>query len=231
MDQQQMQKFKKKLLDEKKQLEDMMHFFDEDGLNLSLSEATSELSTYDNHPADVGSEVFERSKDFALREDSMIKMRSVDEALKNIEMGKYGNCDICGKEIGYGRLLALPRTTLCKQCKEEQENVPQRNLRPAEEDVLESPFERSFNDGVGDEAGIGYDGEDAWQDVARASDHAPKAHSGSYYGGNQLLDEDRGSVQEVENIACVRGIDGVIYQDFVGQDDEDSPVALRTEDI
>ena len=231
MDKQEMQKFKKMLLAEKELLNNQIHVFDEDALGISLSESTSELSTYDNHPADIASELFERSKDFALREDSMLKMRAVDDALNNIEMGKYGNCDICGKEIGYGRLQALPRTTLCKQCKEAQDNIPKRNIRPAEEDVLESPFERSFNDGVGDEAGIGYDGEDAWQDVARASDHAPKAKSGSYYGGDQLLDENRGSVEEVENIPCVRGTDGVIYQDFVGLDDEDSPVALRTEEI
>ncbi|ACV62012.1 transcriptional regulator, TraR/DksA family [Desulfofarcimen acetoxidans DSM 771] len=231
MDRQKMQAFKETLLKEKKELEDSVHSFDERGLGISLSQATSELSTYDNHPADVGSEVFERSKDFALRDDAMLKIRAVEDALKNIEMGKYGICDICGKEIGYARLTALPRTTLCKECKEAQERIPSRNIRPAEEDILQPPFERSFNDRVSDDAGIGYDGEDAWQDVARASDHAPNAQSGSYYGGDQLLDEDRGYVQSVEDIPCVKGTDGVIYQDFVGTDDEDSPVALRTKDI
>ena len=34
-----------------------------DGLGASMTDATGELSAYDNHPGDSGSEMYERSKD------------------------------------------------------------------------------------------------------------------------------------------------------------------------
>ena len=45
----------------------------------------------------------------------------IDEALGRIEDGSYGKCEECGCEIGFARLKARPVTTLCIECKEEQE--------------------------------------------------------------------------------------------------------------
>ncbi|HCL81143.1 MAG TPA: RNA polymerase-binding protein DksA, partial [Nitrospiraceae bacterium] len=38
-----------------------------------------------------------------------------------IESGNYGICDICGEEINIKRLEARPVTTMCIECKTEQE--------------------------------------------------------------------------------------------------------------
>lgn len=215
-------KFKQRLLDERKHLTGRIEFIDEQGLGVSLEDSISELSTYDNHPADIGSEVFERSKDFALRESAMITVAAIDDALEKIENGTYGSCDVCGKEIARDRLEVMPSTTLCRDCKEAEEKIPHRDERPAEEDVLGKPFARTFVDASGD---IMYDGEDAWQEVARYSETTDEwSRGGSYYGYSEFdIVEDRGAVEEVDNIPYEVGDDGVFYKDFRGVDDESAP--------
>lgn len=45
----------------------------------------------------------------------------IDEALKRLEHGEFGTCQVCRKEIGPKRLLALPWTPLCIDCQEKAE--------------------------------------------------------------------------------------------------------------
>ncbi len=99
MQKERIEHFKRLLLDERRRQAIIAGLMDEDGLNVSLGESTSELSAYDNHPADIGTEVFERSKDFALREQAMITINAIEEALGKMEGGTYGVCGDCGREI------------------------------------------------------------------------------------------------------------------------------------
>lgn len=48
-------------------------------------------------------------------------LAKIEEAVERIEHGVYGICDICGLEIHLKRLEARPVTTLCIECKTEQE--------------------------------------------------------------------------------------------------------------
>lgn len=222
MDKAMLADLKKRLQEERKNLQERIRLFDEQGLGEALEDSISELSTYDNHPADIGSEVFERSKDFALRENAMLSLVAVDDALNKMDAGSYGVCDVCGRDISPERLEVLPSTTICHDCKEAEEKIPHRDERPAEEDVLAKPFARSFTDASGN---IEYDGEDAWQEVARYSETTDEwSRGGSYYGYSEYdIVEDRGSVDEVDNIPYEVGDDGVIYKDFRGADDESPP--------
>ena len=45
----------------------------------------------------------------------------IKEALKRVEDGSFGTCEICGEPIEVKRLEARPVTTLCIDCKIEQE--------------------------------------------------------------------------------------------------------------
>jgi DnaK suppressor protein len=45
----------------------------------------------------------------------------IDEAIKRLEHGEFGTCQVCRKEIGPKRLLALPWTPLCIDCQEKAE--------------------------------------------------------------------------------------------------------------
>jgi RNA polymerase-binding transcription factor DksA len=98
-----------------------------------MDEAIGELSVYDNHPADYGTEMYERSKDVGLLENTRQQIAEIEEAQSAIEEGDYGYCHNCGQSIPESRLIALPRTLFCIQCKRQQEDMDEDN-RPVEED-------------------------------------------------------------------------------------------------
>ncbi len=72
-----------------------------------------ELSTMDQHPADVASEVFEREKDESILQGFDIELAEIEEALARIEDGSYGQCERCHKPIGEARLEAMPHARYC----------------------------------------------------------------------------------------------------------------------
>jgi RNA polymerase-binding protein DksA len=91
------------------------------GQDQDQSDTLSELSDYDDHPADVATETFEREKDRALRNNARETVERVTAALRKMDHGTYGLCDICGKEIPAGRLDAVPYATLCVKCQADVE--------------------------------------------------------------------------------------------------------------
>lgn len=193
----QLQHFKQKLMREKEELQRLLKKIDRPGLRMSLEESTGELAAYDQHPGDIASELFERSKDLSLREDVKSRLNALEDALDEIERGTYGTCEVCGDNIDLERLEAVPHTTLCYRCRVEHDAPLNYESRPVEEDVLKPPFGRSFRDDTGD---VMYDGEDAWQDVANWQEHVPEAEAGAYYGGYGGKDERRDDVVEIDKI-------------------------------
>jgi RNA polymerase-binding transcription factor DksA len=79
----------------------------------SETDSISELSSLDQHQADIGTETFEREKDFSLLEQLEAEINDLDTALRKIDEGTYGRCEICGKEIEPERLEAMPGTRTC----------------------------------------------------------------------------------------------------------------------
>lgn len=56
-----------------------------------------------------------------LKEREQKLLKKIDEAIERIDQGNFGICENCGSEIAYKRLKARPVTTLCIDCKTEQE--------------------------------------------------------------------------------------------------------------
>jgi RNA polymerase-binding transcription factor DksA len=79
----------------------------------SEGEQLSELASYDQHQADLGTETFEREKDFSLLEQLEAELDELDRALRKVDEGTYGRCEACGKEIPAERLEAMPGTRFC----------------------------------------------------------------------------------------------------------------------
>lgn len=79
----------------------------------SESDQISELSSLDQHQGDIGTETFEREKDFSLLEQLEAELGDLEAALRKVEEGTYGTCEICGKEISAERLEALPGARTC----------------------------------------------------------------------------------------------------------------------
>ncbi len=224
MDREMQLSFRRRLLQEREKLTGQIDFLDEQGqsgLGVSMKDSVSELSTYDNHPADLGTEVFERSKDFALRDNAMLTVADIDNALERINSGTYGACEVCGQDIPLERLEAVPSATKCRDCKEAEEKIPHQNDRPVEEEALGVPFARTFKE---DTDAVGYDGEDAWQEVANYSETTDEwSRGGSYYGYSDFSIERKGEVEDVDNIPYEVGDDGIFYKNFRGVDDEKAP--------
>lgn len=89
----------------------------------ALSEAAddSELADYDQHPADMASETFEREHELSIVESLEGELLLIDEALKRIEAGTYGRCEICKRPIEEERLAERPMARFCKRHQEEIE--------------------------------------------------------------------------------------------------------------
>jgi len=159
----QLQELKELLEEEKKELSGHFELNNEgrdDGFEESQLISTGELSSYDNHPGDLGTETFERGRDLAVDEKLSARLDEVEDALARIGSGEYGTCEICGRSIPFERLQALPSAT---RCIDHVSNEPSANDRPVEEQVMTLPPKgagenRQRNAGRFDDA-------DAWKTV------------------------------------------------------------------
>jgi len=164
------------------------------GYGMSIKELTGELSSYDNHPGDLGNETFEAEKNMSFRTREKFLLSEVQVALDKIAEGTYGLCEQCRREIEKERLEARPYTRLCIHCEQnmEQKAEDEERGRPIEEQVLFPPFGRSFTDNSVHDP-VEYDGEDAWEEVNEYN--VPMSD-------NEFEEsEDTGCVEDVERIS------------------------------
>jgi RNA polymerase-binding transcription factor DksA len=106
-------KFKKLLEDERARVLDEIEGIRSMDSTASEQDETGELSAYDEHTGDTGTETFERERDLAIGADAETILRQVEIALKKIEDGTYGICERCGEIIPAARLEAIPYTPFC----------------------------------------------------------------------------------------------------------------------
>lgn len=64
--------------------------------------------------------------EFALIQMKSETLNKINEALRRLDEGTYGNCFECGEEIAGARLRALPFALRCKDCEEARETAEQR---------------------------------------------------------------------------------------------------------
>ena len=89
----------------------------------AVSDTGGELSSFDQHPGDSGTETFEMEKNVSLLEQVDDDLREIEAAFERLERGTYGTCQACGRPIGDERLEAMPATRFCieDQAKAERE--------------------------------------------------------------------------------------------------------------
>ncbi|MGD8190054.1 TraR/DksA C4-type zinc finger protein [Brevibacillus ginsengisoli] len=219
MDKAKIARLKERMLEEKRDLEERLKENNEYDLNNSMSGSIQEFSMYDNHPADVGTEMFEREKDLSLYLLDREQLREIDQALERIENGTYGICTVSGKPIPEERLEAIPWAATTK------EHAPAPNInyqRPIEEEFLKPPFGRTSLD-ERDDANF-FDGEDAWQIVeAWGTSSTPFS----------FLDNDKTDYKEMyiesdENEGFVEAVEQIGYTDIHGYHGPDSVHFMRS---
>ncbi|RCW71869.1 TraR/DksA C4-type zinc finger protein [Saliterribacillus persicus] len=192
----QLEQCKQELLSQKNALK--KHLSDHFGLEIEQNkETSSELSNYDNHPGDTGTELFEREKDIALNEHAEQEMKQIEEALNAIENGTYGICEQCGKDIPAERLIALPTTNRC--ITHADKHIP--HTRPVEEDIIHAGLNEVKTEN-GEEKATLFDAEDAWQSVEKyGSSDSPSDFNETNEDYDNMFfnsDEQIGSVEDIE---------------------------------
>jgi len=63
------------------------------------------------------------STQLRLHDRDSFLLNKVQKAMDRLEVGEIDECEDCSDTIGFKRLLARPVTTLCFECKNEQEQV------------------------------------------------------------------------------------------------------------
>src|SRR3954452_11473996 len=82
----------------------------------AVIEAASDVATDDEHDPEGATIAFERARVGALLEQPRVHLDDIDDALRRIEDGRYGVCEICREPIGSERLAARPIARTCIRC-------------------------------------------------------------------------------------------------------------------
>jgi DnaK suppressor protein len=87
----------------------------------------SEASAFGQHQADAGSDAYDKDFALSLLSQEQDALYEIEEALKRIEGGTYGVCEMSGKAIPHARLEALPFARLTVECQAEFERTKRQN--------------------------------------------------------------------------------------------------------
>ncbi|MTT32032.1 transcriptional regulator [Terrilactibacillus sp. BCM23-1] len=189
---------KKSLFERKAEIEKSLNINEEFGTEIAFADdnASGELSQYDNHPADSGTQLYEREKDITLKRLARRELNEIQHALDKLENGTYGIDEKTGKKIPYARLKALPtaRTAVDLSAKQAVHS----DIRPVDESFLLENAESTLGDK------LDYDEENAYDIVASYND------IDMVYDDSSIIDSSNDQVGYVENIEAVlaTGIDG-----------------------
>jgi RNA polymerase-binding transcription factor DksA len=123
--------------------------------NLRSRAEGSEASAFGMHQADAGSDAYDRDFALSLLSQEQDSLYEIDEALKRVESGAYGVCEISGKSIPHIRLEALPFTRYTVECQAEIEKRTRFSR-------VRQPIASLF--GLGDDEGSESDDDDSSND-------------------------------------------------------------------
>src|SRR6201982_2193101 len=89
--------------------------------NLRSRAEGSEASAFGMHQADAGSDAYDRDFALSLLSQEQDALYEIDQALKRIELGTYGICEMSGKPIPRARLEAIPFARFTVECQSQLE--------------------------------------------------------------------------------------------------------------
>jgi len=121
MTKEQLEHFRKIILEKRELLLKELDHLKSSGLNTAMKDVSGDHSAYAFHMADQGTDTMDREQQyfFASREGNLLYHLNL--ALERIERGEFGTCVQCSKEINHERLEAVPHARLCIECKSKEE--------------------------------------------------------------------------------------------------------------
>ncbi len=81
----------------------------------------SEASAFGMHQADAGSDAYDKDFALSLLSQEQDALYEIEEAVKRVDNGTYGVCEMSGKPISHLRLEALPFARFTVECQAELE--------------------------------------------------------------------------------------------------------------
>ncbi len=88
---------------------------------LLSTERSSDSAGITSHPADQGTDSFERDLSLGLVTEEHEVLKEINEAIGRIERGVYGKCESCAGLVSAERLSALPHARYCLDCQKKSE--------------------------------------------------------------------------------------------------------------
>jgi DnaK suppressor protein len=108
----------------------------------------SEASAFGMHQADAGSDAYDRDFALSLLSQEQDALYEIDQALKRIELGTYGKCEMSSKAIPRARLEAIPFARFTVEC---QSQLEKQNKASRVRQSVTSLFGLTDEDGEGEE--------------------------------------------------------------------------------
>jgi len=81
-----------------------------------IVEATTDVSTDDEHDPEGATIAYERAQVAALADHARRRLSEVDDAVRRLDQGRYGTCQRCSEPIPDARLEARPYARTCVGC-------------------------------------------------------------------------------------------------------------------
>ena len=103
-----LKEFRQSLLNLRDKVVDGISFLSGDNLNRSQRDASGDLSGYSLHMADQGTDNYDREFALNLVSSEQDILYEIDEAIRRIDDGKYGLCELTGEPIERARLKVIP---------------------------------------------------------------------------------------------------------------------------
>ncbi len=103
-----LKEYRQRLLNLRDQVVDGISFLSGDNLNRSQRDASGDLSGYSLHMADQGTDNYDREFALNLVSSEQDILYEIDEAIRRIDSGKYGICELTGEPIERARLKVIP---------------------------------------------------------------------------------------------------------------------------
>jgi len=108
-------RFQKELEVERDRLVDVIAEHEKEMEDARNSETAADRSS-DPENADAGSMRLEYAKELSIERNAADLLHKVEHALRRIDTGSYGVCEVCGEAIPIARLEVLPYATMCVTC-------------------------------------------------------------------------------------------------------------------
>jgi RNA polymerase-binding transcription factor DksA len=102
-----------RLLEEQQRLLQAVDFLDRENPGSIADELGDIVTSGDENLGDTASATYDRELDQSLGEGAQQTLLAIQDALRKLDEGGFGTCEVCGNPISAGRLAAIPWARLC----------------------------------------------------------------------------------------------------------------------